>query len=180
MKPLPFSVSFKSGLAAFGLAATLLVPSLAEAMPLPSVTPPAGAVTSNIVQVRDSWAGGGGRDNQQWRWRNNGQWQGNGHWRGDSGWRGNRHWRRDDWRGRRHYRGGYDALGGFGLGLGLGLVTPHYYDDYYYAPPRRVYRGGLSAAHIRWCSARYRTYRAWDNTYVPRRGVRAICRSPFG
>lgn len=178
MKPL-FSRSLGYGLIALGLLAGATASTQAGPLPQPTPATPALADTA-VTPVRDSWAGGGGRDNQQWRWRNNGHWQGNGHWRGDGGWRGNRHWRRDDWRGRRHYRGGYDALGGFGLGLGLGLVAPRYYDDYYYAPPRRVYRGGLSAAHIRWCSARYRTYRAWDNTYVPRRGVRAICRSPFG
>ncbi|MDP9838353.1 hypothetical protein J2T09_003120 [Neorhizobium huautlense] len=36
-----------------------------------------------------------------------------------------------------------------------------------------------SSAHVRWCSERYRTYRASDNTYVPRAGVRAICNSPY-
>lgn len=38
---------------------------------------------------------------------------------------------------------------------------------------------GLPARHVQWCSARYRTYRVSDNTYVPRVGVRAICRSPY-
>ncbi|MGE7371264.1 BA14K family protein [Neorhizobium sp. NPDC001467] len=36
-----------------------------------------------------------------------------------------------------------------------------------------------SSAHVRWCSERYRTYRASDNTYVPRAGVRAVCNSPY-
>lgn len=34
-------------------------------------------------------------------------------------------------------------------------------------------------SHTQWCSNRYRTYRASDNTYVPRAGVRAQCRSPY-
>lgn len=37
----------------------------------------------------------------------------------------------------------------------------------------------LSQRHVQWCTARYRTYRAYDNTYVPRVGVRAQCRSPY-
>ncbi|WP_081858676.1 BA14K family protein [Pseudorhizobium pelagicum] len=36
-----------------------------------------------------------------------------------------------------------------------------------------------SSRHIQWCSDRYRTYRASDNTYVPRVGVRAYCSSPY-
>lgn len=33
--------------------------------------------------------------------------------------------------------------------------------------------------HYQWCANRYRTYRASDNTYVPRAGVRATCVSPY-
>jgi hypothetical protein len=35
------------------------------------------------------------------------------------------------------------------------------------------------SSHTQWCANRYRTYRASDNTYVPRVGVRAQCRSPY-
>ena len=34
-------------------------------------------------------------------------------------------------------------------------------------------------SHAAWCADRYRTYRAYDNTYVPRAGVRAQCQSPY-
>lgn len=34
-------------------------------------------------------------------------------------------------------------------------------------------------AHVEWCYSRYRTYRASDNTYAPRKGVRTQCRSPY-
>ncbi|WP_346269390.1 BA14K family protein [Rhizobium wenxiniae] len=34
-------------------------------------------------------------------------------------------------------------------------------------------------SHAQWCANRYRTYRASDNSYVPRAGVRAQCRSPY-
>jgi hypothetical protein len=32
---------------------------------------------------------------------------------------------------------------------------------------------------VQWCLSNYRTYRASDNTYVPRAGVRAQCNSPY-
>lgn len=35
------------------------------------------------------------------------------------------------------------------------------------------------SSHYQWCANRYRTYRASDNTYVPRAGVRATCVSPY-
>ncbi|MCC2608739.1 BA14K family protein [Neorhizobium petrolearium] len=40
-------------------------------------------------------------------------------------------------------------------------------------------RAGYSSRHVAWCESRYRTYRAYDNTYVPRVGVRAQCISPY-
>jgi hypothetical protein len=33
--------------------------------------------------------------------------------------------------------------------------------------------------HQRWCRDRYRTYRASDNTFIVRGGVRQVCRSPY-
>jgi hypothetical protein len=65
---------------------------------------------------------------------------------------------------RRHYPGVY---------LGLG-VAPYAY----YAQPRRYYRGAGSA-HVRWCYDRYRSYRAWDNTFQPYHGGRRQCWSPY-
>ena len=79
------------------------------------------------------------------------------------------HWRggRDYWRyrhHRRHYRGS-------GLYFGLGVVPGYYYGT------RQHYRSG--SAHVRWCYDRYRSYRAWDNTYQPYYGPRRQCRSPY-
>ncbi|MEM7300534.1 MAG: BA14K family protein [Pseudomonadota bacterium] len=42
---------------------------------------------------------------------------------------------------------------------------------------RRVRRGG--SAHENWCYSRYRSYRAYDNTYQPYRGGRRRCISPY-
>ncbi|MEZ5809119.1 MAG: BA14K family protein [Zhengella sp.] len=82
------------------------------------------------------------------------------------------------YRGSRHYRPGWRRHNGwwfppaaFALGLALG-AAPRYAE-----PPRR-YRD-LPRAHYRWCDRNYRTYRASDNTFIPRRGVRAECRSPY-
>jgi hypothetical protein len=38
-------------------------------------------------------------------------------------------------------------------------------------------RGGGS--HVRWCENRWRSYRAYDNTYQPSNGPRRICVSPY-
>jgi hypothetical protein len=66
-----------------------------------------------------------------------------------------------------------------------------YYDNYFDVPvPRysgqRPLRGNpalsgtaaLGSAHLRWCSDRYRSYRASDDTYQPLSGPRRRCISP--
>ncbi len=57
---------------------------------------------------------------------------------------------------------------------------PYYYGSTrYYAPRyyrRAYYYGGGS--HTRWCFARYRSYRAYDNTFQPYYGPRRACVSP--
>jgi hypothetical protein len=51
------------------------------------------------------------------------------------------------------------------------------------APPRQVeprYAApGLPARHVSWCYDRYRSYRAWDNSYQPYGGPRQQCYSPY-
>jgi hypothetical protein len=165
MKPL-FSSSFKSGLLALSLVAGLSAPTFAGPMPQIAPSVPAGATVPDVTPVRDSWAGG--NDRRIWRhhrnWRGD-HWRHRG-WRGD-GWRHHRHWRHHGWRYRHHY--------GSGVFLGLGLGIPAYN---YYVAPRHYYRGGGSA-HVRWCYNRYRSYRAWDNTYQPYNGPRRQCYSPY-
>jgi hypothetical protein len=92
------------------------------------------------------------------------------------GWCGKRYGRynywNNDWR-YRHYRPYRRHIyPQFYFGLGV----PTY--NYYYAQPRRYYRGGGSA-HVAWCYDRYRSYRAWDNTYQPYHGPRRQCWSPY-
>ncbi|MBP1875940.1 hypothetical protein J2Z19_005688 [Ensifer adhaerens] len=98
-----------------------------------------------------------------------------------------------------HHRGGDDwawALGGLAAGAVIGglLAQPRYYGPSYYEPDyygrtyyrpryyaprysRQVYYGG--GTHTRWCYARYRSYRAFDNTFQPYHGPRQACISPY-
>ncbi|AFL51398.1 hypothetical protein USDA257_c28270 [Sinorhizobium fredii USDA 257] len=46
------------------------------------------------------------------------------------------------------------------------------------SPPRRVY-SDASSAHVEWCYASYRSYRAYDNTFQPYYGPRQECISPY-
>ena len=167
MKP-HFSISVKTGLAALCLVAGLSVPSFAG--PIPAIAPvvplaASGAATTGGLQaipVRDGWAGGGPRsEDSQYRYR---RWDRD-NWRG----RYNDDWR---WRERRHHRSYYGS--GFYLGLG---IAPAYR---YYTEPRRYYQPQrVGNAHVRWCNARYRSYRAWDNTFQPYNGPRQQCWSPY-
>jgi len=186
--------SVRSALIALGLVAGLSAPSLAGPLPKPLL--PANAAASDIVQVRDVWAGG--NDRQIWRWRNQGfrQWQGGKDWRWRSDNFRGRHFARsykwknggwdDDWRWRyhHHHRRHFDDSAFFlGLGLGLPAYGGYYGGPTYYEPsyaPRRYYRTQrLSSAHVEWCYDRYRSYRARDNTYQPNYGPRRQCFSPY-
>ena len=56
------------------------------------------------------------------------------------------------------------------------LFLPPVYPNYRYVEPRRY---SHSSRHVRWCYNRYRSYRAWDNTFQPYHGPRRQCRSPY-
>ena len=177
-----FSSTVKSGLIALGILSGVTAPSAAGPMMQPDVSIPAS--TAAPMVVREGWAGGNNGGN--WRWRRSGNWNGSRrHWNGGGGnWNGGDNWR---WRhGRHHYRGGryYDdgaSAAILGLGLGLGLGSMYNNNDYYDRPaPRRYYRAGrLSSAHVQWCYNRYRSYRAYDNTFQPYNGPRQQCWSPY-
>jgi hypothetical protein len=141
-----------------------------------------------------NWGGGGNWGGRNWNgggrhWNGNGNWNGGGrHWNGGGNWNGgwgNRYaWRHGHWG-----HNNWNNWGpGFALGLGFGLPLGYYggyynnYGGYYDEPiyrPRayRVYRGG--SAHVQWCYDRYRSYRAWDNTFQPYNGPRQQCYSPY-
>jgi hypothetical protein len=155
-----FHSCIRSGLVALGVLAGLCVP--AAATPLAGVSRAAAApavadASSDIVSVNhrryrcyDGWCGQKyGRSHLKYRY-----WD-------------------DDWRYRRHHRRHIRRHVYPGFYLGLGVPT------YRYVQPRRYYGGGSSSAHVAWCYDRYRSYRAWDNTYQPYHGPRRQCWSPF-
>ncbi|RWM19496.1 MAG: BA14K family protein [Mesorhizobium sp.] len=84
-----------------------------------------------------------------------------------------RYWR--GYRGYRYYRPGYRRYNDFWFPLAAfatgALITSAIVNQ-----PRRIYRGD---AHVEWCYSRYRSYRAYDNTYQPYYGPRRQCISPY-
>lgn len=101
-------------------------------------------------------------------------------WQGDAGpgssyyngYRGYRE-RREGYR--RHRDGWWYPLAAFGAGMIIGgaIASPPRHVEPRYAAP------DLPARHVRWCYNRYRSYRAFDNSYQPYDGPREQCYSPY-
>lgn len=136
--------------------------SLSTAAPVsaaPIAVKPAGASSSDVIQVQERWHRRGFYRDRDRAWYN-------GH------------------RGYREHRRGYRRHGDFwfpagafvaGALIGGALASP---DPYYRPAPRRVYRS-YGSAHVEWCYNRYRSYRAGDNTFQPYNGPRQQCYSPY-
>jgi BA14K-like protein len=163
------------------------VPSAGASLPLEAVRNRGG----QMIWPRGGRAwGGGGRAFRGGNWNGNRMWRGGRNWNGNRAWRGNGNWKGRHWRGGHgHYRHYHDYDDDFGVVIGLGLPLfglgyggyyngyyPGYYNGGYY--PRRYY--GSGSGHVQWCYSRYRSYRAWDNTYQPYHGPRRQCHSPYG
>jgi len=76
--------------------------------------------------------------------------------------------------GYRYYDGYWFPLAAFGAGAIIGgaiASQPRYVDP---APA-----AGINPRHIEWCASRYRSYRAYDNTFQPNYGPRQQCYSPY-
>ncbi|MBY4592439.1 BA14K family protein [Rhizobium redzepovicii] len=74
--------------------------------------------------------------------------------------------------GYRHYNGYWYPLAAFGAGAVIGgavVAQPRYV-----APAPR-----MGSSHVAWCASRYRSYRAYDNTFQPYNGPRQQCYSPY-
>ncbi|MCA1406956.1 BA14K family protein [Ensifer sp. IC3342] len=130
----------------------------AQAMPL---APVSQSNPSGITLVHHKpWHHGGPRHG----WRDDGPRYG--HYNGYRGYR----YRRDGYR--RHSDGWWYPLAAFGAGMIIGgaIAAP--------PPPRRVYTNA-SRAHVDWCYAQYRSYRAYDNSFQPYYGPRQQCVSPY-
>ena len=127
----------------------------------PSVSPPKIEAPQDVQQI-------------QWRHRDRG-WRG-----GPRYYRGGGYYGRHRYYGHRNYRRGPSPgaiIGGLAAGaiIGGALAQP-YYERRYVAPRRYVNSG---SGHVNWCYSRYRSYRAYDNTFQPNYGPRRQCVSPY-
>lgn len=86
--------------------------------------------------------------------------KGNRYWNGHRGY----NYRRNGYL--RYHDGYWYPRSAFGLNI---IIAPQ---------PRRIIRS-ISAAHIDWCFANYRSYRASDNSWKPHNRPRRICVSPY-
>jgi hypothetical protein len=71
--------------------------------------------------------------------------------------------------GYRQYNGYWYPLAAFGAGAVIGGAIA--------SQPR--YAAPAGSAHVEWCASRYRSYRAYDNTFQPNSGPRRQCVSPY-
>lgn len=129
----------------------------------PAVLPEAAQADSGVVLAQSEWR----RDRHSYRHRDGRRDRRDFHRRGDNyyfnGYRGYRHHRP----GYREYNGWWFPAAAFIAGA---IITGSVNQG-------RVVRG--DSAHVRWCYDRYRSYRAWDNTFQPYNGPRRQCYSPY-
>lgn len=159
--------------AIIGLSLATAFSSVVPAQAFPSIERPK-IQTSDVQQVesyRSSWGiGRYGGDSRYYKRRYH---RDRGFYRDRSYYRDGGYYRH----GRGYYRHRGDnfgaAFGGFAAGAIIGgmLAQPRY------SGGERYYRGGGS--HANWCYARYRSYRAYDNTFQPYNGGRRQCISPY-
>ncbi|MDR6632791.1 hypothetical protein J2X72_001575 [Phyllobacterium sp. 1468] len=155
------------------LAALAMSAGLTSVGPIPAFSAPLAPLSiettsANVEQVQ-----------YRRHYRGDRNWNGNRYYRGDRYYRGGRYYGGDRYwyrghRGYNYYRPGYRYYNGawfplaaFGTGVIVGSAIA----------PRPVYRTG--SAHTQWCYNRYRSYRAYDNTYQPNNGPRRQCVSPY-
>jgi hypothetical protein len=190
MKPQLIS-HLRSGLVALGVFAGLSAPALAGPAGLAQPPGIASGSSAAIIDVAQRCRGDepcfnrdrgefrrGDRDNRQNFGRssasNNNRQAYNRHYRSNDDWR----WGNNNTYNYRHYNNRYNGryynrYRNSGISLYFDL-TP----SYRYVEPRRYYRS-YSSAHVQWCYDRWRSYRAWDNTYQPYYGPRRQCVSPY-
>jgi Ni/Co efflux regulator RcnB len=188
-----------SGLMAAVISASFAIASVIPAGAAPRMAPSVPAASNDVVKVQDyRWRRHGDRMNSDHMRYSLGERRFNREWR-----RGGRDWRRGDWRrsdwrrgdwrrsdfrrgeyrhwrghrGYRHWRRGYREhdgwwfpLAAFTAGAVIGNVI---------SEPRVIYRDSGGGGHTQWCYNRYRSYRAYDNTFQPYNGPRQQCYSPY-
>lgn len=155
-----FVTSIMAAVLSAATLATAFVPVQASAMPR------AGATVATDVENVDYYIRRGYRDGP--RHYDRGRYD-----------RGYRHGYYRGYRGYPYYRDGYRRyddgywypLAAFTAGAIIGGAVasqPRYYNE-----------GGVNPRHFDWCAGRYRSYRAYDNTFQPYYGPRQQCQSPY-
>ncbi len=173
-----------SAICATALGATVAVTGMVPAFAAPAFMPNVEkSASTDVVQVRDGF---------KWKKRN-GNWTGNSNkYSGTKAWspgnkvifRNGKNWKGgpqygwyNGYRGYPYKRHGYRYHNGFwfpagafiaGAVIGSAIANNNNYN---------AYAGG--SAHVQWCYDRYRSYRAYDNTYQPYDGPRRQCYSPY-
>ena len=145
------------------LALSFAVGTAVPAAAAPVFVPKAPTVSSDVTNVqyrRDrDYRRGDRRDRGRDRFERRGN---STYWRGHRGYRDRRP-------GYRQYNGFWFPPAAFIAGAIIGGAMNQ-------APAART-RGG--SAHVQWCHDRWRSYRAYDNSYQPYNGPRRQCVSPY-
>lgn len=136
------------------LAVSLAFSVATPAMAAPVLSPKVPAISSDVVQVQDRRRRD---DDRRKRFERRGN---QAYYNGHRGYRERRP-------GYRRHNGWWFPPAAFALGAIIGGATSQ--------PANR-----LSNAHVRWCENRWRSYRAYDNSYQPYNGPRRVCVSPYG
>lgn len=161
-----FKKTFGVGILAAAVAFSGALPTAAAPFIQPNVDVRSDVQTVQGMDMQRTWRGQGRN------WRGDRSWRGGG--RGHITRRGGHHYFNGH-RGFRHHRRGYREYNGFWFPLAAfaaGAVVGGAINQ----PDVRV-RGGN--AHTSWCYNRYRSYRAYDNTFQPYNGPRRQCYSPY-
>ncbi|TKT79315.1 BA14K family protein [Aquamicrobium sp. LC103] len=141
-------------------AMALSIPFAAPAVAMPAPKPVFDQVNTTNVQYRDR---------RHYRDRRD-------HRRGGYYRQGNRHYYNGH-RGYRHHRPGYRRHNGYWFPPAAFIAGAIIGGAIASQPPVRYRPRGN--AHVDWCYARYRSYRASDNTFQPYNGPRRQCISPY-
>ena len=152
-------------IASLGLSAVMLATSFTPSMAFPQIPTPVKVEQAGDVETVQYYR----RRDYDERWRDR------------DGYRREyrRDYRRDNYsyyrghRGYRYYRPGYREYNGYWFPLAA-FATGALIGGAIAQPPV-----GYGGSHVEWCANRYRSYRAYDNTYQPYSGPRRQCVSPY-
>lgn len=171
-----FTTAFAALMAASSVGATAVTASAAPVVPLVQT----GDNANNVVQVQDRVIRRYNRNGRlpplRHEYRRDYRPAGV-YYRGGNGWYNGHRGYRSYRPGYRRYNDWWFPAGAFVAGAVIGgaLSQPTYVER-----PRVIYRSAnYSNAHVRWCYDRYRSYRAYDNTFQPYNGPRQQCWSPY-